>query len=122
MESGHQFSPESRERFEAVKPENYKRELRRLGRKTFEAQFLFGFVLFLGAISPLFALAIASMSGGFALFWVILMGVCLVKAFRRIENPIVLMEVRQLILEAKYKAEVADPIADALRETREENK
>lgn len=110
----HEFSAEAKRRFAELRPDRYRRELRRLGWKITEAQFLFGLVLFLGAITPLFALAMSSVSGGFAIIWTLIMAYSVVKAFRRIGNPVTHMEVRQLILEAEYRRKFVDPIKDAV--------
>lgn len=103
MERKFEPSAEAKKRFAEMSPENYKKELRRLSRKTAESQFLYALVFFFGAITPLFTLGIASTSGGLAIIWAFIMVYSVVKAFRRIEKPLILMEVRELILQARLK-------------------
>jgi len=99
-----EFSAETKRRFNEIDPKDYGKEHRRLSRKLTETQFLYALLLFIGAITPLFALAMTAVNGGFALIWALLMAYAVIKAYRRIESPFGNLELREMIRQARVKA------------------
>ena len=104
MEQEIEFSAEAQRRFREIDPKDYDRELKRLSWKVSRLQLGYSLLFLLVTMTLMLALMMAATSSsGFTLIWLVIMGVSLIKAFRRMDNPTIVGEVRHLILRERFK-------------------
>jgi len=99
-----QISDGAKKRFAEIKPENYIREYKRIGRKLLRTQFVYALIMLMGFLVPFFLVYMVQINPFFSLAWAGFMGYALVMAFKHTEWPLENLEVQNLILKARTRA------------------